>query len=53
MDELTPQAEVTAVVVTANPPLHMLLLALSAPFGAIALMASPLLIAAIRHAAGI
>jgi hypothetical protein len=53
MDELTPQAEVAAVVVTANPPLHTLLLALSAPFGAIALMASPLLIDAIRHTAGI
>jgi hypothetical protein len=49
MEESTRRAEATV----ANPPVRTLLLAVAAPFGAIALMASPLLIDAIRHAAGI
>jgi hypothetical protein len=49
MEEPTPRAEAAV----ATPPVHTLLLAIAAPFGVIALMASPLLIDAIRHAAGI
>jgi len=48
MEEPTPRVEAAV----ANPPMHTLLLAIAAPFGAIALMASPLLIDAIRRAAG-
>ena len=48
MEEPTPRVEGAV----ANPPMHTLLLAIAAPFGAIALMASPLLIDAIRRAAG-
>ena len=37
----------------AAPPLRTLVLAILAPFGVIGLMASPLLLDAIRHAAGL
>jgi hypothetical protein len=36
----------------ASPPRHMLVMAILAPFGVIALMASPLLIDTIRHFIG-
>jgi len=49
MDESTPRPEGAV----ANPPVRTLLMAVAAPFGAIALLASPLLIDALRHAAGI
>jgi hypothetical protein len=49
MEEPTTRAEAAV----ANPPMHTVLLAIAAPFGVIALMASPLLIDAIRHAAGV
>jgi hypothetical protein len=37
----------------ANPPKRLLVMAVVAPFGVIALMASPLLIDALRHATGL
>jgi hypothetical protein len=49
MEQSTPRTETIA----ANRPVLTLLLAIGAPFGATALLASPLLIDAIRHAAGI
>jgi hypothetical protein len=49
MNESTRQAE-TAL---APPTMRNLVLAIVAPFGMIALMASPLLLDAARHAAGI
>jgi len=48
MDELTRRAERDEPA----PPVRTLALAVLAPFGAIALMASPLLVDAVRHAAG-
>ena len=49
MEEPTPRADAAV----ANPPLHTLLLAVAAPFGVVVLLASPLLIDALRHTAGI
>jgi hypothetical protein len=49
MEEPTPRADAAV----ANPPLHTLLLAITAPFGVMVLLASPLLIDALRHTAGI
>jgi len=49
MDESTPRSEAPV----ANPPMRTLLMAVAAPFGTIALLASPLLIDALRHAAGL
>ena len=36
----------------ASPPKHLLAMAILAPFGVIALLASPLLFDTLRHAAG-
>jgi hypothetical protein len=49
MHESTPHAE-AAVAAT---PVRTLVLAVLAPFGTLALLASPLLFDAIRHAAGL
>jgi hypothetical protein len=49
MEEPTPRADAAV----ANPPMHTLLLAVTAPFGVMVLLASPLLIDALRHAAGL
>jgi len=45
-------SRITAEPVSLAPGKRTLLLAVLAPFGAIALLASPLLIEAARHAAG-
>jgi hypothetical protein len=39
--------------VTPAPPLKCLLLAVVAPFGAVALLATPLLVTTLRHAVGL
>jgi hypothetical protein len=36
-----------------SPPKHLVVMAILAPFGVIALLASPLVFDAIRHAAGL
>ena len=46
-------ADLNVSTVKPAPPLKTLLLAITAPFGAIALMAAPLAFEAIKHALGL